>query len=720
MRAGASVFDRLVVRLVLVTLAAGIAAAVIGTGLLLSSGRSNLRDDLKAQHQDSSVELAERVDGRVDAVLSTLQVVATRTRVASVSPEASGDLAAVLRASDRFDELIIRDARGVPVAAAAERFLAAPADYETDTTLFAAVTDGDVIRLTEPNASVLELTVGIENPPGVSAGTLTARAPLEVILSGILRAPARGEAVRYLVHDDGMVVVHPDRDRVVGRDAVNLDELGQLPAAESVVDGRRLLRAAAPVARFSGAVVVEQSESVALAPVEERARELVTILVAVIGSAVVAISVVGGYLLRPLAPLAASIAQLGRGRREVRVDAVGSGEVATLTNEFNRLADALERREREVDELQRVSLLLHGQAARSDVVEQIVSGAQAVLEATAAELWEVRDADVGPRPAGTALAARPAVRELADAAVRETTPQVASTGESLAAFPVRGLDQSPSGVLVVAREKAWDERGLQMGDALAAVAGVAIENLRRLELERQLAEELQHASDRRRDFMGTVTHEFRTPLTCIEGFSSLLLEQWDTQDDQERRRFVEKIHRHSEELDELVSRLLDFAVTERGTLSAELAPVALASLVDEVVAQLAPVLGGRPLERHVDDVTVEADAVLLRRTLTNLLSNAVKYSQPGTPIRIRTAADGSLVRVDVEDEGIGMDADEVSRAFTPFWRAGNPSTRGSRGAGIGLSLVAEYVRSMRGTVDVRSQPGHGSVFSFTLRRTAPS
>ena len=720
MRTRASVFDRLVVRLVLVTLVAGIAAAVIGTGLLLSSGRSNLRDDLKAQHREIAVELAVRVDGRVDAVLSTLRVVATRPRVATVSPEASGDLAAILRASDRFDELVIRDARGVPVAAAAERFLASPGDYERGPELAAAVSDGDVVRLADPEASVLELTVGIENPPGVVAGTLTARAPLEVILSGILRAPAQGEAVRYLVHNDGRVVVHPDRGRVVGGETVNLTSLGRLPAADTVIDGRRLLRAAAPVDRFAAAVVVEENESEALAPVDDRARDLVAILVAVIGSAVVAISIVGGYMLRPLAPLAASIAQLGRGGREVRVDAVGSGEVATLTNEFNRLADALERREREVDELQRVSLLLHGQAARSDVVEQIVSGAQAVLDATAAELWEVREAHVGPGPGASALAARPAARELAVTAARETIPQVAPTDESLAAFPVRGLDQSPSGVLVVARENQWDERGLQMGDALAAVAGVAMENVRRFELERQLAEELQHASDRRRDFMGTVTHEFRTPLTCIEGFSSLLLEQWDSQDDHERRRFVEKIHRHSEELDELVSRLLDFAVTERGTLNAVLAPVALGPLVDEVVAQLAPVLAGRPLERHIDTVEVEADAVLLRRTLTNLLSNAVKYSQPGTPITIRTAPDESLVRVDVQDEGIGMDADEVARAFTPFWRAGNPSTRGSRGAGIGLSLVAEYVRAMRGTVDVRSKPGHGSVFSFTLRRTAPS
>ena len=718
MRPRAFGFDRLVVRLVLVTLVSGIVAATIGTALLLSSGRSNLRDDLEAQHRDIAVELAVRVDGRVEAVLSTLHVVATRPRVAALSPSASGDLASVLRASDRFDELILRDPSGTPVAAAAERFLAGPDSYERQPDLINAVGDSDDIRLTGSNPSVLELSVVVESPPGVAAGTLTARAPLEVLLHGILRAPARGEPVRYLVKDDGHIVVHPDRDRVVGGARVELGPLGTLPAADTVIDGQRKLRAAAPLTRFDGTVVVEESERVALAPVDERVRELVTILVAVIGSAVVAISVVGGYLLRPLGPLAASIAQLGRGGREVRVHTTGSGEVATLTREFNRLADALEHREREVEELQRVSLLLHGHAARTDVVAEIVSGASAVLDATTAELWEVRGGDVSPSAVADGLAARPIARELATAAAHETTPQRDSDDESLVAFPVSGLDQTPTAVLVVSRDKTWDERGLQMGEALAAVAGVAIENVRRLELERQLAEELQAAADRRRDFMGTVTHEFRTPLTCIEGFSSLLLEQWDEQGEGERRRLVEKIHRHSEELDELVSRLLDFAVTERGTLTADLAPVALAPLIDEVVAQLSPLLAGRPLERQVEAVTVDADPVLLRRTLTNLLSNAVKYSEPGTAITVRTAADALTVRVEVEDHGVGMNAQEAARAFTPFWRAGNASTRGARGAGIGLSLVAEYVRSMRGSVDVQSRPGHGSVFSFTLRRTA--
>lgn len=714
-------FDRLVVRLVAVALAAGVGAAVIGTGLLASSGRATLREDIKNQHETVAGELASRVDARIDAVLSTLRVVATRPTVGDLRPAAAGELAAVLRASDRFDELVLRDGSGRAVAAAAARFLAEPGDYADDPAVVSATAERDAVRLLDVDAGVVEIAVRVENPPGIAVGVLVARAPLEVVLQGVFRAPTRTEPTRYLVDRSGNILVHPDRDRVVGRDAVDLSALGGLPAAGVVAEqGLALLRGAAPIGRFDGIVVVEQAEEVALAPVDQRTRDLVEILVAVIGSAVLAISVVGGYLLRPLRPLAASIAQLGHGGRGVRIEARGGGEIAALGEEFNRLADALEGREREVAELQRVSLLLHRHAAQSDLLADVVAGASAVLEASDAELWEIREEDFSVVTGGGRLADRAKAREVVAEAVRTASSRSVDGDPATAAFPIVAADGEVSAVIVVSRPQSWDTRSLQMGDALAAVAGVAIENVRRLELERELAEELQTAADRRRDFMGTVTHEFRTPLTCIEGFSSLLLEQWDAQSDSERRLFVEKIHRHSEELDELVSRLLDFAVTERGTLVADLMAVELAPLVEEVLAQLAPLLRGRSVNCEVEPVVVEADPTLLRRTLTNLVANAVKYSHPGTPITIRSHPMGVTVRVEIEDRGIGMTPEEVERAFTPFWRAGNPSTRAARGAGIGLSLVSEYVRSMGGRVEVRSEPGEGSTFSFTLARATAS
>ena len=92
----------------------------------------------------------------------------------------------------------------------------------------------------------------------------------------------------------------------------------------------------------------------------------------------------------------------------------------------------------------------------------------------------------------------------------------------------------------------------------------------------------------------------------------------------------------------------------------------------------------------------------------------MKYSEPGTRIVVRGAAVGGVVRIEVADEGTGLTADEVDRAFDPFWRAARVATNSLRGTGLGLALVKEYVRVMGGDVSVHSELGRGSTFAFTL------
>jgi signal transduction histidine kinase len=250
--------------------------------------------------------------------------------------------------------------------------------------------------------------------------------------------------------------------------------------------------------------------------------------------------------------------------------------------------------------------------------------------------------------------------------------------------------------------------------ALAAYAGIALGNLRRLELERALVAELQQMLDLRRDLMASVSHELRTPLTCVSGFAETLRAHWAGLSDDERLLFVDKICHHSSELGDLVERLLDFSQVEAGRLSAGIECVDLGEEVEATVTALGPLVGARPLEIDIQATSVMADSVLLRRTLTNLLSNAVKYSEPGTGIVVRGKRVGGVVRVEVSDEGTGLTPEEADRAFDPFWRASRVATNSLRGTGLGLALVKEYVRVMGGDVSVDSQPGHGSTFYFTL------
>src|SRR5260221_9906059 len=146
------------------------------------------------------------------------------------------------------------------------------------------------------------------------------------------------------------------------------------------------------------------------------------------------------------------------------------------------------------------------------------------------------------------------------------------------------------------------------------------------------------------------------PLTCITGFSSTLLQHWDSIGDAERRDFVGKVRHHAEELADLVEGLLDFASAEAGKLQPDLVSVDLADAMRTAVDGLAPVLAGRHVELEVESVVVMADPHLLRRTLVNLLANAVKYSEAGSPVAGRAASAGGLGRGEAVDRGVGLPA----------------------------------------------------------------
>ena len=232
----------------------------------------------------------------------------------------------------------------------------------------------------------------------------------------------------------------------------------------------------------------------------------------------------------------------------------------------------------------------------------------------------------------------------------------------------------------------------------------------RIALEQANAD-LAASLELRRQMVASVSHELRTPITCITGFASTLGRLWDALTEEERRRFVEKIGHHGDELNDLVDRLLDFSAAEAGRLQAHPAQVDLREAVEDAVERLGPVLEGRPVSVDGDAIRAVADPTLVRRILTNLLSNAVKYSDDGTQITVRMSVRGDDALVEVQDRGAGLAEAERRRVFDPFWRA--ESAR-SRGTGLGLALVREYVQLMGGTVDVASTVGEGSTFSFSL------
>lgn len=254
------------------------------------------------------------------------------------------------------------------------------------------------------------------------------------------------------------------------------------------------------------------------------------------------------------------------------------------------------------------------------------------------------------------------------------------------------------------------------------------ENLERLVSER--TSELENATRRateasraKSEFLANMSHEIRTPLNGIIASADLLQRQSDLPP-----AAAEPLRLISESGDlllNLLSDILDFSKIEAGQLALENHAFVLATTVADTVALVASkaAAGGLRIDvtlapelmRHV-----EGDSYRLRQVLLNLLSNAIKFTPRGGRVQVAVTTTGlptaepALVRFEVRDNGIGMDAAALTRVFERFTQADSSTTRRFGGSGLGLAISSRLVQIMGGRLEVQSAPGQGSVFHFTV------
>lgn len=251
----------------------------------------------------------------------------------------------------------------------------------------------------------------------------------------------------------------------------------------------------------------------------------------------------------------------------------------------------------------------------------------------------------------------------------------------------------------------------------------ALANAEVLAEQRRVVERLRGVDELKTVFLATATHELRTPVTAIVGFSDLLLEHGESLDAGRARMFLERVRNNGRSLQSLIDQLLDFSRLERGMLPE---PAQLLDLGTEI----GRLLGDRlELTVHHRVETDLADGCLmlgsvsaLERIVTNLAGNAAKYSPPGTLIRVTVRPDGERVALIVDDEGPGVAAPDRERIFSRFYRGTGTAVKETRGAGVGLAIVAEYVASMSGVVSVDEAPTGGARFivSFPAAQAQPA
>ncbi|MBI1327314.1 MAG: response regulator [Alphaproteobacteria bacterium] len=233
----------------------------------------------------------------------------------------------------------------------------------------------------------------------------------------------------------------------------------------------------------------------------------------------------------------------------------------------------------------------------------------------------------------------------------------------------------------------------------------------------------REAAKAKDDFLATISHEIRSPMSGVLGMAELLLE---TRQTQSQTAYTRTIINSGESLLRIIEDILDFSKIEAGRLELDPAPVNMLDIVDEVCALYSGKAREKALElivRYVPGTEqfVYADPVRIRQILGNLVNNAIKFTERGyIAITIeeswnaQTSPDIASLAFSVEDTGIGIPASAQTRIFDKFTQADTSTTRRYGGTGLGLSICKSLVTLMGGTIKVRSQQEKGSVFSFTV------
>jgi len=219
-----------------------------------------------------------------------------------------------------------------------------------------------------------------------------------------------------------------------------------------------------------------------------------------------------------------------------------------------------------------------------------------------------------------------------------------------------------------------------------------------------------------RDFVANVSHEFRTPLATITGCAETLLNgAWE--DERHRLRFLEVIQANSVRLTNIAADLITLSQIDTGRPRSEPVPVSVEDVVASAVRAIEPLAAMRDVAIQMEEICaaqILGHRLALEQTLVNLLDNAVKFSRSAGEVVVRAVRIDDHVEISVQDSGIGIPADDLSRIFERFYRVDKARSRQMGGTGLGLSIVKQAVEQMRGTVRVESRLGTGSCFTIAL------
>jgi len=333
-----------------------------------------------------------------------------------------------------------------------------------------------------------------------------------------------------------------------------------------------------------------------------------------------------------------------------------------------------------------------------------------------------------PRPldrqtiAGTAILTRSVVH-VSDVEDPATVEFVRQTGRvvgfrSLLSVPMLRKGEAVGAINVTRREPGpFLEAAVALLQTFADQAVIALENVRLFKELQAANRELAAASQHKSEFLANMSHELRTPLNAIIGFSEVLTDRMFGDLNEKQDEYLKDIYASGSHLLSLINDILDLSKIEAGRMELELTDFDLATAFDNALMLVRERTQRRSLTLHKDVAAevgqIQGDERKIRQVVLNLLSNAIKFTPEGGSIGLTGVSKGEFVEVSVSDTGVGIAPGDQEKVFEEFRQVGTADKK-AEGTGLGLALCRKFIELHGGRIWVKSEPGMGSTFPFTI------
>jgi PAS domain S-box-containing protein len=467
------------------------------------------------------------------------------------------------------------------------------------------------------------------------------------------------------------------------------------------VSGIETFAALTPLLRSDGEAVgilmVAQPAEAVAASQRLINRLLFAATVLLFGLAFVLAALVARRITGPVISLTEAAGRVATGDLETKAAVGGEDEVGDLAAAFNQMTESLALSHVQLSQAAEEEARLRGRL--ETVVNSMGDGLIAVDDEGRVVTYNPAAAAILGRSRGKVLG-RPLGQVVE---IRDAEGRPVSLGEELR-----------RGTAFVQRE---DGRLVPVAIVSSPLRDVQRRSFGQVLVLRDMTRE--HEVERMKtEFLASVSHELRTPLTPIIGYSEILSGR---EVPAERvRQFADAMLASAHRLERIVAMLLDFAAMESGRMKIEAEPTALRPLVSRAVEDWQGRAQQHRFVTTFDPSLPEAliDVTLMRRAIDEVLDNAVKYSPQGGTVTVSVSSENSrrrrMLRLDVRDEGIGIEPEDLPRIFEDFRQLDASDTRSFGGLGLGLAFVRRIMEAHRGTIDARSVPGEGTTFTLLI------